>query len=40
MNIVDGNIGSVYFRVTGHGSIDPQMLVGVTQTQVDRITGR
>lgn len=40
VNIVDGNIGSVYFRVTGHGSIDPQMLVGVTQTQVDRITGR
>ncbi|MGO2800801.1 MAG: hypothetical protein ACTIN3_02880 [Corynebacterium variabile] len=40
VNIVDGNIGSVYFRVTGHGSIDPQMLVGVTQPQVDRITGR
>lgn len=40
MNIVDGNIGGVYFRVTGHGSIDPQMLVGVAQTQVDRITGR
>ncbi|WP_297008169.1 hypothetical protein [uncultured Corynebacterium sp.] len=40
VNIVDGSIGDVYFRVTGHGNTDPQMLVGVAQTQVDRIAGR
>lgn len=37
--VVIGSVGPVHFRVSGTAGADPQLLLGVAQSQVDRITG-
>jgi hypothetical protein len=38
--VVIGTVGPVGFRVSGTAGTDPQLLLGVAQSQVDRITGQ
>lgn len=38
--VIIGSVGAVHFRVSGTAGTDPQLLLGVAQSQVDRITGQ
>jgi hypothetical protein len=38
--VIIGSVGAVHFRVSGTAGTDPQLLIGVAQSQVDRITGQ